>query len=66
MATARDVYRDIGREVLGRGRSAWDERAYVRGRRKIALALRAGVETFTTAHRQRGSSRDGLWKRPRT
>jgi phytoene synthase len=68
VATARRVYRDIGRIVRQRGPRAWDRRAGTGRGRKLALALAAAGDALTTRGRGRGEaavSRGGLWTRPR-
>ncbi len=67
IATARGVYRDIGRLVLKRGEAAWDRRAVVSKPRKLMRATGAGLETLVLAITKPGGrrySREGLWNRP--
>lgn len=64
IATARVVYRDIGREVLRRGPRAWDRRVSTSKAQKIVAAVRgactvAAGKTFGVT----ASPRDGLWTR---
>jgi phytoene synthase len=64
VATARGVYRDIGRVVRARGEAAWDERAFVGTGRKLILAGRALVEALaavTVARHRPTSPRENLW-----
>ena len=68
VATARRVYRDIGRLLRERGPRAWDRRASTGRGRKLLLALAgAGDAVAATGwgQRQPPVSRDGLWTRPR-
>ena len=67
VATARRVYRDIGRLVRERGPRAWDQRASTGRGRKIALALAAAGDATATrgVSREPPGSRDGLWTRSR-
>jgi phytoene synthase len=64
VATAREVYRDIGRIVRSLGPAAWDGRASTSTTRKLVLAARG----FGVAVGSRGTptqvSREGLWTRP--
>lgn len=67
VATARGVYRDIGRVVLTRGEAAWDERAFVKTGRKLYLAGRAFVEavvSVTVARHAPAPPREDLWTKP--
>jgi phytoene synthase len=67
VAAARDVYRQIGREVLRRGERAWDKRTFVGRPRKLLLVAGAGLETLLGAVVGSGArpvSREGLWTRP--
>lgn len=70
IATARLVYRDIGRLVQARGPRAWDRRAVVGRPRKVLCVGKAALETLA-GMLARGSSRaasppprDGLWPIP--
>jgi phytoene synthase len=68
IATARGVYRDIGRLVLARGAAAWDRRAVVSKARKLLRVAASGPQVVLLAafHRRGpGPSRAGLWNRPR-
>jgi len=67
VATARDVYRDIGRLVLTRGDRAWDERAIVGKGRKLYLAARSFFEAMVAILVARHSPtlpRKDLWTKP--
>jgi phytoene synthase len=69
IATARGVYREIGRTVLRRGEKAWDERVYVGRPRKALRAMLAGVEAALALGPRRrrqlaDTSRKGLIERP--
>lgn len=46
VATARLVYRDIGRAVVGRGAAAWTSRTAIGTPAKVARLVQAGVETL--------------------
>jgi phytoene synthase len=67
VATARRVYRDIGRLIRERGPRAWDQRASTGRGRKIALAVAAAGDAAATrgASGETHVSRDGLWTRSR-
>jgi phytoene synthase len=67
IATARAVYREIGREVVRRGPTAWDKRVTTSARRKLWLAGRGGAAALHVhaPGRPATASRDGLWTRPR-
>jgi phytoene synthase len=67
IATARAVYRDIGRLVKRRGGGAWDSRVVVSKPRKLARAGQGGIEALMLNALRRGtapSSRKGLYRRP--
>jgi phytoene synthase len=67
IATARGVYRDIGRLVLRRGGKAWDTRAVVSRRRKLWRVTQGGLEALmriTLRGRVPPRPREGLWNRP--
>jgi phytoene synthase len=64
VATARRVYRDIGRLVREGGPGAWDRRAATGRARKLALALAAAGDALVR-RQAREASRDGLWTRPK-
>jgi phytoene synthase len=64
VATAKEVYRDIGRTVLKRGEGAWDERATTSVSRKLWLASKGGVEAVAALTLGKGrptQTRSGLW-----
>ena len=65
IATAKEVYRDIGRIILERGADAWEERASTSRSRKVFLASKGAVEaieTMTFGSRSEARSRSGLWR----
>ena len=67
VATARRVYRDIGRLVRQRGPQAWDRRASTGKARKMLLALAAaGDAAVATQHpgKRDATPRANLWTRP--
>jgi len=68
IATARVVYREIGREVLRRGPHAWDRRVSTSKAQKI-LAILRGSGTAAAARTigcfATPTPRNGLWTRPR-
>jgi phytoene synthase len=67
IATARGVYRDIGRLVLRRGGKAWDRRAVVSRPRKLWRVAEGGLEALLLVilrRRARPRPREGLWNRP--
>lgn len=59
--TARDVYRAIGKVVRRRKGRAWDRRARVSRKRKMAYAMRSMMVAPGT---EETVSRQGLWTRP--
>lgn len=67
VATARHVYRDIGREVRRRGAAAWEKRVVVSKGRKIgrlAQALVEAVWAVSVARHRAAPAREGLWTVP--
>jgi phytoene synthase len=65
VATARRVYRDIGRIVRQQGSRAWDHRASTgRGRKVLLAAAGAGDALAVRAASGPSIPRDGLWTRP--
>jgi phytoene synthase len=69
IASARFVYRDIGRLVRSHGAAAWDQRARVsRGRKLYGIARSLATIARSHAHGRIEAvpSRHGLWTRPRT
>ncbi|MEZ5292428.1 MAG: phytoene/squalene synthase family protein [Vicinamibacterales bacterium] len=66
VATARLVYRDIGRAVVHRGADAWATRTVVSTPRKLARLVEAGLSAgWGTARGGRpGPPRDGLFTPP--
>jgi phytoene synthase len=66
IASARSVYREIGRALLEGGPQAWDRRVVVSKPRKLALVAGAAV-TAARAQLEQGRpepSRNGLWTAP--
>jgi len=66
IATARGVYRDIGRKVLLRGGHAWDDRTSVSRRRKVFRALRgdlSAARAVSVGRMTRPAPRPSLWTR---
>lgn len=67
IGAARRVYRDIGRIVVNGGPKAWDGRAVVGKKRKIAAAVSgagAAIRAQTLLRLVPAPSRDGLWTMP--
>lgn len=69
IASARFVYRDIGRLVRRHGAAAWDQRARVSRSRKL-YGIARSLATIARSHAHGRlvaiPSRHGLWTRPRT
>jgi phytoene synthase len=69
IASARFVYRDIGRLVRSHGAAAWDRRARVSRARKL-YGIARSLATIARSHAHGRlvavPSRHGLWTRPRT
>jgi phytoene synthase len=65
IATARNVYRQIGIEVKRRGAHAWDERAGTTRATKLRLLAKGGVNALGSRLRTTAPARAGLWQRPR-
>lgn len=66
VATARGVYRDIGRLVAKRGPDAWDRRAVVSRRRKMYRALQGGAQALAAVslgRLRRQTPRGNLWRK---
>ncbi len=64
IATARNVYRQIGIEVKARGPRAWDERVGTSRATKLLLLAKGGLDALGSRFRP-GSARPGqLWQRP--
>jgi phytoene synthase len=66
IATARNVYRQIGIEVKARGPQAWDERVGTSRAAKLALLAKGGVEALLSRVRPVRARPAGLWRRPAT
>lgn len=67
IATARHVYRDIGRVIRARGPAAWETRAVVGPGRKlygIARSAARAAGTKAAAPLLRPPTREGLWTHP--
>ena len=69
IASARGIYREIGRRVIERGEQAWDSRTVVGPTRKVLRALSAGIDAAMAVglgrqRREQPASRKGLWTRP--
>ncbi|WP_406857854.1 phytoene/squalene synthase family protein [Alsobacter sp. KACC 23698] len=65
IATARAVYRAIGRKVRRTGAAAWDVRASTSRGEKLALAAGAAATAAFVKIREPEAGRTGLWTRPR-
>lgn len=64
IATARNVYRQIGIEVKARGAHAWDERVGTSTAAKLWLLVKGGVSALTSRLRKMQPRPAGLWQRP--
>jgi len=64
IATARNVYRQIGIEVKARGPRAWDERVGTSKATKLKLLAKGGVEALLSRLRPAKARPAGLWQRP--
>jgi phytoene synthase len=64
IATARNVYRQIGIEVKARGPRAWDERVGTSKATKLKLLAKGGVEALLSRLRPTRARPAGLWQRP--
>lgn len=64
IATARNVYRQIGIEVKRRGPRAWDERVGTSKAAKLRLLARGGLSALTRRLRANPARPAGLWQRP--
>ena len=68
VATARRVYRDIGRAVAARGADAWTSRTVIGTPTKLARLAQAAVDTLwlrTAGRLAGGSGRVGVFMRPK-
>ena len=65
IATARGVYRAIGRHVKARGGHAWDVRVATSGLEKLWLTARGGAVALATRAGAVPRRADTLWQRPR-
>jgi phytoene synthase len=64
IATARNVYRQIGIEVKRRGARAWDERAGTSRATKLWLLAKGGADAVSSRLRRPGPRPARLWRRP--
>ncbi len=64
IATARGVYRAIGRHVKARGGHAWDVRVATSGLEKIWLTARGGAVALATRAGAAPQRAQTLWQRP--
>jgi phytoene synthase len=64
IATARNVYRQIGINVKARGAHAWDERVGTSRATKLWLLAKGGVSALTSRLRRMSPRPQGLWQRP--
>ena len=64
IATARNVYRQIGIEVKARGPRAWDERVGTSKATKLKLLAKGGVEALLSRVKPVRPRPGGLWQRP--
>ena len=64
IATARNVYRQIGINVKARGPRAWDERVGTSRAAKVWLLAKGGAGALTSRLRPMAPRPRGLWQRP--
>ena len=64
IATARNVYRQIGIEVRRRGVHAWDERVGTSRAAKLWLLAKGGAGALSSRWTRVGRRPAGLWRRP--
>jgi phytoene synthase len=64
VATAKEVYQDIGRVIRARGAGAWDRRAATSKARKLALAAKGLSATLISRGARPTRRPDDLWTRP--
>ncbi len=64
IATARNVYRQIGINVKARGPRAWDERVGTSRATKLWLLAKGGASALTSRLRRMSPRPQGLWQRP--
>jgi phytoene synthase len=64
IASARNVYRQIGIEVKRRGERAWDERAGTSKAAKMWLLVKGGAAALSSRGRALRPRPQGLWRRP--
>jgi len=65
IATARNVYRQIGIDLQRRGARAWDERVGTSKAAKLRLLARGGISALTRRLRAHPARPRDLWQRPR-
>lgn len=64
IATARSVYRAIGRKVTARGPAAWDTRARTNRAEKIGWVATAAAQALVSRTRRPREREEGLFQRP--
>ena len=64
IATARNVYRQIGIKIKARGPHAWDERVGTSRATKLWLLVKGGASALTSRLRSMPPRPQGLWQRP--
>lgn len=64
VATAKDVYREIGVKVKAAGAAAWDQRISTSKADKLRLVLSGGWQALAFRGRSWPSRDPGLWNRP--
>ena len=64
IATAHNVYREIGIKVKARGETAWDRRVSTSRLDKLHLLVRSLGMAFTSRHQQPSVRPSTLWQRP--
>ena len=65
IAAAARIYRAIGTRIRKGGPAAYRTRIRTSGAAKAGMALRAGGDALASRGSKGGSSRLGLWTRPR-
>jgi phytoene synthase len=63
---AANIYGDIARRVVAQGDRAWDRRVTVPAFARLAWIARAAIEAYRRRSLFPGTSRTGLWTRPRS
>lgn len=64
IASARDIYRDIGQQILRRGPAALGDRVYTRPRRKLWRFVTAAPTLMAARRTQTSQCRAALWTPP--